>query len=235
MTPSSKATPYHRFIPREEVQEVEAWSFDDMGPPGVRRRGKPGDEPPELPSVEVERMRQQAYADGFEQGKLAGAVDARAQLEAPMKRQAQDQARRLEAVLRAAHDELEQLQAGMATELLHLACEIARQVVRHEIRQAPEGVRAVVQEALATAVSDGQPATVRLNPQDLVLLQDGMAEGDWPARLRWVADAQITPGGCIVETAHGSVDGTVERRWARAVGNLGLDLPWQQPPADVGD
>jgi flagellar assembly protein FliH len=48
-----------------------------------------------------------------------------------------------------------------------------------------------------------------------------------------VADPTISPGGCVVETAATSVDATVEKRWARAVGNLGMNVPWDPENADV--
>jgi flagellar assembly protein FliH len=36
----------------------------------------------------------------------------------------------------------------------------------------------------------------------------------------------------VVETAATSVDATVEKRWARAVGNLGMNVPWDPEDAD---
>ncbi len=39
--------------------------------------------------------------------------------------------------------------------------------------------------------------------------------------LTLVADATITRGGCLVESAGTVVDGTMEKRWARAVARLG--------------
>ncbi|MCY1558844.1 Flagellar assembly protein FliH [compost metagenome] len=42
----------------------------------------------------------------------------------------------------------------------------------------------------------------------------------------FVADAQISPGGCLIESATSAVDATIEKRWSRAVGNLGMNVAW---------
>jgi flagellar assembly protein FliH len=40
-------------------------------------------------------------------------------------------------------------------------------------------------------------------------------------RYRLLADARITPGGCIAETALGSIDATIETRWERVIAAVG--------------
>ena len=47
-------------------------------------------------------------------------------------------------------------------------------------------------------------------------------------KLTLVPDANITAGGCLVEAAGTVVDGTVQRRWHRAVASLGLESSWEQ-------
>ena len=48
-----------------------------------------------------------------------------------------------------------------------------------------------------------------------------------------MADPAITPGGCVLESRTNSVDATVEKRWLRAIGNLGLNTPFDPADADV--
>ena len=47
--------------------------------------------------------------------------------------------------------------------------------------------------------------------------------------LTLLADATLTRGGCVVESAGTVVDGTVEKRWLRAIASLGLNSPWEEP------
>jgi flagellar assembly protein FliH len=37
----------------------------------------------------------------------------------------------------------------------------------------------------------------------------------------------------VVESRTNSVDATIEKRWLRAIGNLGLSEPWNPADADV--
>jgi flagellar assembly protein FliH len=84
----------------------------------------------------------------------------------------------------------------------------------------------VIGEALELLVEDGLPAAVRMHPDDLAAMKGSLLEtlGDNAPEL--VADPAITPGGCVVQSPSATVDATLEKRWARAVGNLGLNLAW---------
>jgi flagellar assembly protein FliH len=242
MTASSNArsTPYHRFVPREEVQAFTAWEFPSMdGKPakGSRAPEPPPDTPPqlppELPGPDLEALRQQAHDEGFEQGRLAGERATREALDAPLRRTAQDAARRLGQMLQNAEQELRQADEQLAEQLLQLACALARQVVRRELEQPQEVLRAVVTEALGQAVDDQLQRTVRLNPMDLALVQNQLAEWTGGSRVQFVADPKLGAGGCVVETPACTVDASIEKRWARAVANLGLQPDWN--PAEQGD
>jgi flagellar assembly protein FliH len=240
--PSSKATrshPYERFIPREEVVEVSAWEFEPMdgsARPGTRSglHHDHTDETPEPPdAAQLEALREQAYNEGFRQGQLAGAQETHQQLEAPLKQQAREHAARMAAMLEAGQQQMAALEQQLADQLLELACDLARQVVRRELDQPLEPLRAAVHEALAMAVEDGQPAALRLNPADLSLLQDHMGEALAAQKVKLVPDAALTPGGCVVESAIGAVDASVEKRWERSVANLGLQVPWSTPATEA--
>jgi flagellar assembly protein FliH len=84
----------------------------------------------------------------------------------------------------------------------------------------------VIGEALEMIVDDGLPATVHMHPDDLALMKDGLLEALGENAPEFVADATITPGGCLLHTSSMTVDATVEKRWSRAVGNLGLSVDW---------
>lgn len=234
--PASRGSIYHRFIPREEVQAATAWAFESMDS-GTRKSKSAHEEPesaPELPQVDLETLRQQAYNEGFAHGRQVGEQETRDALDAPLRRTAEEAARRLAALLQNADQALAQSEDHLSEQLLELACDVARQVVRRELSQPLQAVRAVVDEALADTLQDGLTRTLRLNPMDHALLQnhiDGLLDSD---RVKLVADESITAGGCVLTTATGTVDGTLEKRWTRAVANLGLKSRWD-PPADTPD
>ena len=241
---SNRNTPYHRFIPREEVQDVAAWEFPSMdGKPPKRAPALPAEPAPpaleaapaEPPGPSVEELQQQAFELGFEQGRQAGEKATREALDAPLRRTAEDAARRLGQLLKNAERELQHADERLSEQLLQLACTLARQVIRKELEQPLDVLRAVVTEALQQTVDDHLHRTLRLNPMDLALVQNHLGEWVDTTRVTLVASDKLGPGGCVVETSASTVDASIEKRWARAVANLGLRSEWQPPAADAGD
>jgi len=230
---SKNTTHYHRFIPKEEVQAVSAWQFEPMGTPAAPPPAPEVVEAVVAPEPSVDEIRTQAYAEGFEHGRLAGAQATRSELEQPLRDLQQAQGAQWTQLLTNLDTELAQVRHHLAQQVLELACDLARQVVRRELQTPGPVLEAVVQEALELAVAGAQPVAVRLHPSELDLVEAALAQHPHSVGVRWVADAQVTPGGCLVETATGGVDGSVEKRWTRAVANLGLNSTWS--PAEQAD
>lgn len=232
MPSSNRAShPYQRFIPREEVQDVQAWTFAPVDEATLAAQRAQEEARQRAALAATEQQLQQAhargYTEGFEQGRQTGAQEMREALEGQLRALAAEQARRLAAVLQSAEEELETLRSRVADELLALACDLARQVVRRELAQPLEPLRAVVAEALGELGEEAQPATLRLHPDDLALLQPVLGELLAGRRVQPVADARVGQGGCVLESALGVVDATVPRRWARALASLGQAAPWE--------
>ena len=86
---SNKSSPYHRFIPREEVQDVSVWEFQSMdGKPSksaqmAAARESEMAQPPQVAAPDLENIKKQAFDEGFEQGRVAGAKATREALDAP--------------------------------------------------------------------------------------------------------------------------------------------------------
>lgn len=236
MTASSRSTPSSRFIPREEIDEVSAWKFssmdgsDEAAAPQIEADGHHIDGPVQQALNEV---REQAYAEGFAHGHDAGSQEVRDALEATVRKTAEETAVRMAQLLHTTKEQLTRSEEKISRHILELACDLARQVVRQELQVNTQHLRPVIHEALSQLVDDGLPATVRMNPGDLALMKGALQESLSGPRPEFVADASISPGGCLVESPSTSVDATIEKRWMRAVGNLGLDTPWNPENADV--
>jgi len=118
--------------------------------------------------------------------------------------------------LRGILDELEGLRAAILAEvepeLVELALGIARKVVQAEVGTNRDVVVRVTRRALQE-VSESGEIVVRVNPGDLEYLESkipDLAQGR--RRLRLEPDAEVGPGGCRVETAHGEVDARIEEQ-----------------------
>lgn len=238
MTHSSKTSAYARFIPREEIDAVSAWRFANVdGSPHPDDIPEPPPPPtPEAIAADTEAVRQEAraagYADGHADGHAAGGQEMRDALAEPTRLATEQAVQRFDALLAAMSEQLRQLQERMAHTVLHMGCDLARQVVRRELATDTQSLQPLVNEAIATLAADSQPVTVRLHPDDYAALEAGWIHLPEPDAPRFLPDEAITPGGCLVQARGNEVDATVEQRWARAAANLGLSSTWATPHDD---
>lgn len=244
--PSFSQRTYARFIPREEVGAVTQWKFSAVdGSDLVEPEAEPAlelnaQETPEMPEEVIDEAALQAqqelidqaiqegFARGLAQGQEDTALEWQQRMDDYVANQGHQAAERLQAVIQSLDASLADVQQLMAQQVLALACDIARQVVRQELTVNTQVLQPVVREAVSMLVSEGRPATVRLNPADLEGVDDSLREALNPPGVQWLADPAVSEGGCLVESAGAVVDGTIEKRWQRAVAALGLESPWQE-------
>ena len=249
MTASSKGR-YARFIPKEELGVVTRWHFGAVDGPDAFLLA-PATLPVEQESEEdvaaraAEAAEQQAqallqadkdaYARGLAQGQEQATVEWQRRMDEYVAGQGKEAAQRLDAAVQALGSSLDAMQQHMAQDVLQLACDIARQVVRQELRVNTAALQPVVAEALGMLVADGRPATVRLHPADLELAGTALREEFANPPLQWLADADVPPGGCRVEAAGTVIDGSLQKRWQRAIAPLGLASAWECDGDAVAD
>ncbi|MEX8192074.1 FliH/SctL family protein [Comamonas guangdongensis] len=182
---------------------------------------------------QLQQMLEQARAEGHAQGLAEGQAQAQQQwqqrLDDYVAGVGRDNAQRVSDVVQSLEDSFRQMQAAAAQDLLKLACDIARQVVRQELRSQPQALLPVVHEALDMLVEESRPVTVRLNPADHAALDEALrAEHGAHSRIQWVGDAAIAGGGVKVECGDTEIDGGLDKRWRRAVAALGLVSTWYE-------
>lgn len=223
------ASAYTRFIPREEVQTVEAWNPDSFG--GTPRPGPAADAPPPPPTPEQQQAAlQAARQDGYQNGYRDGLVALEGFKES-FARQATQQIGQL---VQAFDAQFSALEERMSQALAQAAASIARQVVRHELRTQPELVAAVARQALGELLLGAGHVTVQVHPDDLPLVAEGAADELERRGARLIASPAVPRGGCLVESDLGVVDADIELRWQRAAAALGDDAPLgaTEAPAD---
>ena len=229
---------YIRFIPGEEIGTVERWNFEAVDTASLllaeqakEREGIADQARSDEIQIVNEGIRQEGYAEGFAEGFAQGhakaTLEAQRQITDFIARQGQEAAQHFTKIFASAQAQLADTEQVMAHGVLELACELARQVVRHELSISPKILQPVIREALGLLVAETKAAIVRLNPLDLEVLVDVIRE-EFPAlSLSFLADAKVTRGGCLIESAGTVVDGTVEKRWMRAIASLGLNSSWE--------
>ncbi|MFY3384883.1 FliH/SctL family protein [Paracidovorax sp. MALMAid1276] len=240
MMPSSNQRSYSRFIPSEEVGDFTQWKFRAVD--GSEPEPDPEPEPAEeaLP-IEVDEAAQQAllqqacddaYAEGFAQGQAETALEWQRRMDEYIARQGREAADRMQQLFQTLDASLNDMQQQMAQQVLELACDIARDVVRQELSVNPNALQPVVREAVGMVVSEGRPATVRLHPADLEVMEQPLREDMDNPSIQWVADPSVPEGGCLVDSAGMVVDGSLDKRWQRAIAALGLQSPWDVEDGD---
>lgn len=164
--------------------------------------------------LQAEKIRKQAEIDGLRAAQKQ--MQAKVEVETT---------RRMETVLpavRAAVDEFRKSKHAWLTHwettAVRLATRIAGRVLRKELEHIPELPLTFVRESLELAVAaDG--VRLLLNPQDLEYLGRDVhalvAELAPAGTVDVLADARIAPGGCRLETPHGSIDQQLETQLKR--------------------
>jgi flagellar assembly protein FliH len=170
---------------------------------------------------------QAGYAEGYAQGHAQATLEGQRLINEYIATQGQDAANHFLNLFQSAQTQVEQSQQALAKGVLELACELARQVLRRELSTNPNALQPVVREALGMLTVDTKVAAVRMHPVDMDVLAEDLVREFPNLQLSLVPDANLTAGGCLVEAAGAVVDGTVERRWHKAVASLGLESSWE--------
>jgi flagellar assembly protein FliH len=224
------ATPYSRFIPREELNSFAAWKpgalsgGDDPQSAPVQRAEPPAPPAPPKPTpaeelaTQVRAARTAGYQDGYRDGLVA--------LEGFKQSFASQITAQIGGLMQSYTQQLDDLQQDMARALAVSATHLARQMVRSELVQRPELVVAVAQEAIDTLLLSAHHITLRVHPDDHALVSQGAADVLAARGARLLSDSGVTRGGCVVESDIGVIDASLEARWRRAAASLGIDESW---------
>lgn len=162
----------------------------------------------------VLEVSQQAVAAGYEAGLQAGRAEAA------------QECLRMKTLADSYMNALDTLDFRLADMVLDLALDVARQVIAGELAVHPERILPVVKLALNQMAETTREARLLLNPEDAALIRQHLDQIVDKNRLRMVEDARITRGGCLIETTHGDLDGTLQARWRQVVQVLGSNQGW---------
>lgn len=219
------------YIPKEQLDAYRRWQVDSFDPP------KPEPEQPEpasafdaeaeevvsgvgLPTAEdIERMHEQAHQEGYQAGFEEGRQEGyRLGLEA-----AQAEAQRIAALGDNIEAALASVDQAVADQLLELALETARQVLRASLAAKPDALLPVIREAMAALPLHHGHVSLHINPSDGEMVREHLGEHFQQSGWRIVDDKEITAGGCLIQAGNSEVDATLETRWKRVLEAIGAD------------
>lgn len=97
-------------------------------------------------------------------------------------------------------------------DLVNLALEIARKVVRREVTIDKEVALTLVKISL-DKLHSRSVAEVRLNPEDYEYVEANREKLNFRGSLTLVQDSAISQGGCLIHTDIGDIDGRIESQF----------------------
>jgi flagellar assembly protein FliH len=219
---SKSASPYQRFIPREELGDFASWKPGTFA--GSGGGAGPAAAPPAPPAptadewqARIAAARQAGYQDGYRDGLVA--------LESFKQNFAQQAMSQVGALLDAFDTQLQALDGEIAQTLAATAVQLARQVLRSELAQRPELVAQVATEAVNAVMLSARHISVQVHPDDLPLVAEGAEEALAARGARLAANAAVARGGVLVHSDVGNIDARIGVRWAQAAAALGSALP----------
>lgn len=236
---------YARFIPGEELGSYERWQPGTFGSGVVqeRRLHARAVEQPEFSNEEWRGQVRAALEQGLAQGREAGLREGRqagyeagyrdgmAALEGFKTSFTEQMSARIGQLVASLDEQLAALEPQMAEAVAGTAVLLARQVLREALRTHPEHVSQVAREAVNAIVMSARQIVVHVHPDDLPLVAQGAQEALQARGARLQADATLQRGGCRVSSDAGSVDASLESRWAHACAALGPQVPLQEGTA----
>jgi flagellar assembly protein FliH len=174
-----------------------------------------------IDEAELQRLRQQAQQAGASEGRQQGHAEGWQEGYNAGLEHVRNQADSLRALSLAMPDALRLAEKEVADDLLTLALDIARQVVRQALTLEPQLILAAVRELLQTEPALSGTPRLLLHADDMPLVQQYLAEDLQAAGWLLRSDPAITRGGCRVQASSGELDATMETRWQRVAAALG--------------
>jgi len=157
----------------------------------------------------------QGKVEGLEAGKKEGLKLGQEAAAAQAKQALDEKLGEMNKLLTSISHNLNEEDYKLEQAILNLIQAICEAVVKKELLADPGQLMKIIKEVIAALPPNRDNVKIRLNPKDKALVDSAINLGgeNWHA----VADEEITPGGCIVQTDQSIVDYTTEVRFKSAV------------------
>lgn len=154
---------------------------------------------------DLDKLEEQAYTAGYEDGAKAGFDSG---LE-----KAEELLRRLEALIFGLESTRTEVYGRLEEEILDLVIRIAEKVIHAEIRSA-DSTRTSILEAGLRKLKDSERVLVRVAPADLKAIEEVLPllkeQNGMVGKVTLHEDPQVSEGGCVLESDQCEVDGRIE-------------------------
>ena len=192
---------------------------DDGIPPPLRAR----DLDTEVGRAAYALGRRRGFQEGARTGLRQGYSEGSQALADFESRKAADVAQQMQQLVDSFRAELGLLESQVASDLVSLAIDIAREVLRRELALDPQAVLPAATEALRALGEGASRLALHAHPQDAAVLRQHLQDQAGLPAWQVHDDPGLARGGVRVEADTGLADASFEARWQAVMASLGRD------------
>jgi flagellar assembly protein FliH len=153
----------------------------------------------------TEEAKERGYQEGFEWGKM--------EAEEQIQREYSTKTEQIQQLLLQAYEQKQEIISEAEPFLLELSTVIAEQIVRQELEGAPEKFVELIKQHILR-FKEKESITVCVHPGDFDFIQAQRSQlisvVNGETEIKIIPDHSVSPKGCIIRTAFGSVDARID-------------------------
>ncbi|MCP3669902.1 MAG: flagellar assembly protein FliH [Gammaproteobacteria bacterium] len=173
-----------------------------------------------LTAEQLGQVQDQAYQEGFEQGKKDGFKFGHEEALVKTRNLLKEKAAKLDQLLSTLDTPLKELDEQVERELISLTISMVRQLVRREVKADPGQIVGVVRESLSLLPVSARNIRLILHPDDAKMVREIFEVSDKDLVWDVVEDPVLERGGCKIITNTSQIDATLESRLAAMITTL---------------
>ncbi len=149
---------------------------------------------------ELKRERESSYSLGYQKAKEE--IEAQGQ---------EVKSRYLKSIthVETLYKQMEEVITKVESDIIETACEIAREVIRKEVKTSSAQIAQTLSKELIKELKEASKIELKVNPRDFEALQEGYLKDE---KIKVTSDDSITLGGVVVLSDIGNLDGNLSMR-----------------------
>jgi len=213
-------------VPKEQQTAYERWEMSsftegDRSVGGSKHKKKEVAANSAAVAQIFDGVRKEAYAKGMQEGFAVGMAKAR--------EASRDDKQKFLNLTTAFSEALEKSDEQIADDVLSLALDIAKSMLKVKLNIDPATVLPVVMDAIHYLPYVQKPARILVHHEDAQILREYLADEISSQHWQIQEDSNVERGGCLVETGANQIDATNEVRWKRISEALAQSNHWLMP------
>jgi flagellar assembly protein FliH len=189
-------------LPEELASVTPIWWRDSAAAPPIQLAAPaPPISPAAAAPEDRERIEREAYQRGFTDGKTVGKEQAAAEVQPVLER--------LSRCLSEVAALRPRMRRDAEKDLVKLSIAIARRVLHRELTLDPESIEGLIKVAL-DRLESRELCTVRVYPDQEAAIRILLDRFSNAHKIEIISDKSLRLGDVLLETAHGSIDASVD-------------------------